>query len=127
MPPPRGKAGSQGPQASAMPSRCCFRRKRFCRFTVAGVGEIDYKGHRRPARFVGENGKIAGPPDRRTAFFQRRLTTPSSVPASWPAALATNTQGPEELHAMQVILLEKVKLGNLGDVVKVGTATRATS
>jgi small subunit ribosomal protein S18 len=53
-----------------------FRRKRFCRFTVSGVDQIDYKDVDTLRDFVGENGKIT--PARLTgtrAFFQRQLTT----------------------------------------------------
>jgi len=53
-----------------------FKRKRFCRFTVAGVKEIDYKDLDVLRDFVGENGKIT--PARLTgtrAIFQRQLTT----------------------------------------------------
>lgn len=35
-----------------------FKRKRFCRFTVAGVEEIDYKDVDTLRDFIGENGKI---------------------------------------------------------------------
>ena len=48
----------------------------FCRFTVTGVKEIDYKDVDTLRDFVGENGKIV--PARLTgtrAFFQRQLTT----------------------------------------------------
>ena len=53
-----------------------FKRKRFCRFTVAGVEEIDYKDIDTLRDFIGENGRIT--PARLTgtrAFFQRQLTT----------------------------------------------------
>ncbi|MFN0185602.1 MAG: 30S ribosomal protein S18 [Aquabacterium sp.] len=53
-----------------------FKRRRFCRFTVAGVKEIDYKDIDILRDFVGENGKIT--PARLTgtrAFYQRQLTT----------------------------------------------------
>ena len=53
-----------------------FRRKRFCRFTVAGVTDIDYKEIDVLRDFIGENGKIT--PARLTgtrSFFQRKLTT----------------------------------------------------
>jgi len=53
-----------------------FRRKKFCRFTVAGVKHIDYKDIDLLRDFIGENGKIT--PARLTgtrAFFQRQLTT----------------------------------------------------
>jgi small subunit ribosomal protein S18 len=39
-----------------------FKRKRFCRFTVAGVEEIDYKDVDTLRDFIAENGKIV--PDR---------------------------------------------------------------
>ena len=53
-----------------------FKRKRFCRFTVAKVDEIDYKDIETLKDFVGENGKIT--PARLTgtkAKYQRQLDT----------------------------------------------------
>ncbi|MDR2852826.1 MAG: 30S ribosomal protein S18 [Burkholderiaceae bacterium] len=53
-----------------------FKRKRFCRFTVAGVQEIDYKDVDTLRDFIGENGKIV--PARLTgtrAIYQRQLNT----------------------------------------------------
>jgi small subunit ribosomal protein S18 len=53
-----------------------FKRKRFCRFTVANVVEIDYKDVDTLRDFIGENGKIT--PARLTgtrAFYQRQLTS----------------------------------------------------
>lgn len=53
-----------------------FKRKRFCRFTVAGVEEIDYKDVDTLRDFIAENGKII--PARLTgtrAIYQRQLTT----------------------------------------------------
>jgi small subunit ribosomal protein S18 len=53
-----------------------FKRKRFCRFTVAGVEEIDYKDVDTLRDFIAENGKIT--PARLTgtrAFYQRQLGT----------------------------------------------------
>jgi small subunit ribosomal protein S18 len=53
-----------------------FKRKRFCRFTVEKVEQIDYKDVDTLRDFIGENGKIT--PARLTgtrAFFQRQLTT----------------------------------------------------
>ena len=53
-----------------------FRRKRFCRFTVTGVKQIDYKDVDTLRDFIAENGKIT--PARLTgtrAIFQRQLTT----------------------------------------------------
>jgi len=35
-----------------------FKRKRFCRFTVTGVEEIDYKDIDTLRDFIAENGKI---------------------------------------------------------------------
>ncbi|CAG0909229.1 unnamed protein product, partial [Darwinula stevensoni] len=53
-----------------------FKRKRFCRFTVAGVKEIDYKDVDTLRDFLAENGKII--PARLTgtrAIYQRQLNT----------------------------------------------------
>ena len=53
-----------------------FKRKRFCRFTVTGVEEIDYKDVDTLLDFIAENGKII--PARLTgtrAIFQRQLNT----------------------------------------------------
>ena len=53
-----------------------FKRKRFCRFTVAGVEEVDYKDIDTLRDFISENGKIT--PARLTgtrAIYQRQLST----------------------------------------------------
>ncbi len=53
-----------------------FKRKKFCRFTVAGVEQIDYKDVETLKDFVGDNGKIT--PARLTgtkAHYQRQLDT----------------------------------------------------
>lgn len=53
-----------------------FKRRRFCRFTAAGVEEIDYKDLDTLRDFVQENGKII--PARLTgtrAIYQRQLDT----------------------------------------------------
>ena len=53
-----------------------FKRKRFCRFTVAKVEEIDYKDLDTLRDFIQENGKII--PARLTgtkAHYQRQLDT----------------------------------------------------
>ena len=53
-----------------------IKRKRFCRFTVTGVVEIDYKDIDTLRDFIAENGKII--PARLTgtrAIFQRQLNT----------------------------------------------------
>ncbi|HMQ71162.1 MAG TPA: 30S ribosomal protein S18 [Rubrivivax sp.] len=78
MAPPRGKGRNanlkRGRRASTQ--SLLFRRKRFCRFTVAGVEEIDYKDIDTLRDFIGENGKIT--PARLTgtrAIYQRQLGT----------------------------------------------------
>jgi small subunit ribosomal protein S18 len=44
MPPPRGKGRfSKDRKPKRNTQSLLFRRKRFCRFTVAGVEQIDYK------------------------------------------------------------------------------------
>lgn len=53
-----------------------FRRKRFCRFTVANVEQIDYKDVDTLKDCIGENGRIT--PARLTgtrAIYQRQLNT----------------------------------------------------
>ncbi|MFW8566884.1 30S ribosomal protein S18 [Orrella sp. 11846] len=53
-----------------------FKRRKFCRFTAAGVKEIDYKDVDTLRDFIQENGKII--PARLTgtkAHFQRQLDT----------------------------------------------------
>lgn len=51
-----------------------FKRRKFCRFTAANVGEIDYKDLDTLRDFIQENGKII--PARLTgtkAHYQRQL------------------------------------------------------
>ncbi|MDM7950420.1 30S ribosomal protein S18 [Hydrogenophaga sp.] len=53
-----------------------FKRKRYCRFTVANVEEVDYKDVDVLRDFIAENGKII--PARLTgtrAFYQRQVNT----------------------------------------------------
>jgi small subunit ribosomal protein S18 len=53
-----------------------YKRKKYCRFTVAGVEQIDYKDLDTLKDFIGENGKIT--PARLTgtrAIYQRQLDT----------------------------------------------------
>ncbi|MFM2348821.1 MAG: ribosomal protein, partial [Pseudomonadota bacterium] len=57
MPPPRSKF-SKGRKVKRNQQSLLFKRKRFCRFTVAGVESIDYKDLDILRDFVGENGKI---------------------------------------------------------------------
>lgn len=64
----KGKRGNQ--------QNPLFKRKKFCRFTVAGVEYIDYKDIDTLKDFVAENGKIT--PARLTgtkAHYQRQLDT----------------------------------------------------
>ena len=76
MPPPRGKGRfSKDRKPKRNQQSLLFRRKRFCRFTVAGVEQIDYKDVDVLRDFIRENGKIV--PARLTgtrAFFQRQLS-----------------------------------------------------
>ena len=59
MPPPRGKGRfSKDKRPKRNNQALLFRRKRFCRFTVAGVTEIDYKEIDVLRDFISENGKI---------------------------------------------------------------------
>jgi small subunit ribosomal protein S18 len=53
-----------------------FRRRRYCRFTVEGIKEIDYKDLNTLRQYLTENGKIV--PSRITgtkAKYQRQLAT----------------------------------------------------
>ena len=53
-----------------------MRRRKFCRFTVEGIEEIDYKDVDLLKDFIGETGKIV--PSRITgtkARYQRQLST----------------------------------------------------
>ena len=72
MPPPRGKGRfSKDKRPKRNTQSLLFRRKRFCRFTVANVEQIDYKEIDVLRDFVGENGRIT--PARLTgtrAFYQ---------------------------------------------------------
>jgi len=76
MPLPRGKGRfSKDRKPKRNQQSLLFRRKRFCRFTVAGVEQIDYKDVDVLRDFISENGKIV--PARLTgtrAFFQRQLS-----------------------------------------------------
>jgi small subunit ribosomal protein S18 len=53
-----------------------FRRRKYCRFTVEGIEEVDYKDVDLLKDFIGETGKII--PSRITgtkARYQRQLST----------------------------------------------------
>ena len=77
MPPPRGKGRfNKDRKPKRNTQSLLFRRKRFCRFTVTGVKEIDYKDVEVLKDFIQENGKIM--PARITgtkAHYQRQLDT----------------------------------------------------
>ena len=57
---PRSKNGkfSKDRKGKRNTQSLLFRRKRFCRFTVANVEQIDYKDVDTLRDFIGENGKI---------------------------------------------------------------------
>lgn len=53
-----------------------FRRRKYCRFTVEGISEVDYKDVDLLKDFIGETGKII--PSRITGTkvkYQRQLST----------------------------------------------------
>ncbi len=53
-----------------------FRRRKYCRFTVEGIEQVDYKDVDLLKDFIGETGKIV--PSRITgtkAKYQRQLST----------------------------------------------------
>ena len=71
MPPPRGKGRfSKDKRPKRNTQSLLFRRKRFCRFTVAKVEAIDYKEVDILRDFIGDN-RLTGT----RAFYQRQLTT----------------------------------------------------
>ena len=56
-------------------ARPTFKRKKFCRFTVEGIKEVDYKAVDILKDFIAENGKII--PSRITgtkSHYQRQLS-----------------------------------------------------
>jgi len=70
------KNGKNGKNGRRNNQSLLFKRKRFCRFTVAGVEEIDYKDVDTLRDFIAENGEII--PARLTgtrAIYQRQLNT----------------------------------------------------
>jgi small subunit ribosomal protein S18 len=65
----KGKGGRRGDKQNAL-----FKRKKFCRFTVERVEQIDYKDLETLRDFITDNGKIM--PARLTgtkAHYQRQL------------------------------------------------------
>ncbi|WP_334153231.1 30S ribosomal protein S18 [Tepidimonas sp.] len=65
---------NQGNRPKRASNNLLFKRKKFCRFTVAGVEEVDYKDVDTLKDFIAENGKII--PARLTgtrAIYQRQV------------------------------------------------------
>jgi small subunit ribosomal protein S18 len=72
----KGKGKGKGGQRRSQQQSALFKRKKFCRFTVEGVEQIDYKDVETLRDFIGDNGKIM--PARLTgtkAHYQRQLDT----------------------------------------------------
>jgi small subunit ribosomal protein S18 len=70
----RGGKGKKGDKREKRPPRQLFRRRKFCRFTVEKIKQIDYKDIELLKDFINENGKII--PARITgtkAHYQRQL------------------------------------------------------
>jgi small subunit ribosomal protein S18 len=69
----KGGRGGKGDKREKRP-RQLFRRKKFCRFTVEKIKQIDYKDIELLKDFINENGRII--PARITgtkAHYQRQL------------------------------------------------------
>ena len=78
MPRPVGRGKGKGKDKGKRRDRGnnLFKRKKFCRFTAAGVEQVDYKDVDTLKDFVQENGKIM--PARLTgtkAHYQRQVDT----------------------------------------------------
>lgn len=74
MPRPMGKNAKNGKNGKRSQQNPLFKRRKFCRFTVEGVEQIDYKDVDTLKDFIQENGKIM--PARITgtkAHYQRQL------------------------------------------------------
>ena len=123
MPPPRGKGRfSKDKRPKRNQQSLLFRRKRFCRFTVADVEEIDYKDIDVLRDFVGENGKIT--PARLTgtrAFYPAPADHRDQARAlPGAAAVLRPAQGLKEQTTCKSFCWRRSRnLGDLGDVVKV--------
>src|SRR5574340_338490 len=101
-------------------ARQMFRRKRFCRFTVEGIKEIDYKDVDLLKDFISENGKII--PARITAHGMQRLIEGAEVAYRRVLVVEdTSTTGGSVLTAVRAVR------GAGGEVVGVATVVdRAT-
>ena len=76
MPRPTGRFGKKKDGKKRERGNNLFKRKKFCRFTAAGVEQVDYKDVDTLKDFVQENGKIM--PARLTgtkAHYQRQVDT----------------------------------------------------
>jgi small subunit ribosomal protein S18 len=70
----RGRNAKNGKDGKKPQNRGLFRRRKFCKFTVEGIKEVDYKDIAILKDFINENGKII--PARITgtkARYQRQL------------------------------------------------------
>ena len=70
------RRGSKDRKPKRPAQAALFKRKKFCRFTAAGVEQVDYKDVDTLKDFVQENGKIM--PARLTgtkAHYQRQVDT----------------------------------------------------
>lgn len=73
--PGKGKGKGKGVRRPGQ-QNALFKRKKFCRFTVDGIEQIDYKDVDTLRDFIGDNGKIM--PARLSgtkAHYQRQLDT----------------------------------------------------
>ena len=81
MPPPRRGAKGKGKgrndkKDDKKGGRQLFKRRKFCRFTVDKIAEVDYKDVNILKEFISENGKLI--PARITGtrtHYQRQLST----------------------------------------------------
>jgi small subunit ribosomal protein S18 len=74
MPRPQGRFGKKKDGKKRERGNALFKRKKFCRFTVERVEQIDYKDLETLRDFITDNGKIM--PARLTgtkAHYQRQL------------------------------------------------------
>ena len=78
MPPPKSRF-SKDRRPKRNQQSLLFRRKKFCRFTVAGVESIDYKDVDLLRDFIGENGKIT---DRKSTRLNSSHSQQSRMPSS---------------------------------------------
>ncbi|MBI3068313.1 MAG: 30S ribosomal protein S18 [Betaproteobacteria bacterium] len=71
----KGRGKGKGKGKDSRGGRPLFRRRKFCRFTVEGIKQVDYKDIELLKDFINENGKII--PARITGTktrYQRQLS-----------------------------------------------------